>query len=492
MTTSPGAVAHRTPHQRGVAIAMTVVVLGATVAAVVMPPEAVMAVFAALILGAMLVQAHRDTALTIVVLLALMALIPASLALPELGSMGAPTTLVALAAGGLWLVTWVSPRSNVVTEVEGYRPIPILLAVWAASTTASYAVAALRAKDGLEASAADRGMVVMLASLGIALLIAETVPTRERLDSIIRVAVLAGTFIAAIGIIQFFIGWDYAAHVSIPGLKPTGSGLSITERSIFRRVAGTTLHPIEFGVVLCLIIPLGLHLAMHHSRRWFAPVAVMGLALPMSVSRTSFVGAAAAGLVLLSLWPRQTRRRALAVGFGYLVAVRLLVPGLLGTIRSLFTNATKDPSITSREQDYEFVGRFITENPLFGRGFFTFIPERYDYLDNQYMMTLVETGVIGLLALLTMIVGSMVVAHKVRARTDDPVDRDLAATFMAMLAVALSTAIAFDYLSFPSVRIMLFVAIGGVGALWRLVPDRSATQPGPSAAPEPATGTAVA
>ena len=53
---------------------------------------------------------------------------------------------VALAAGGLWLVTWVSPRSNVVTEVEGYRPIPILLAVWAASTTASYAVAALRAK----------------------------------------------------------------------------------------------------------------------------------------------------------------------------------------------------------------------------------------------------------------------------------------------------------------------------------------------------------
>lgn len=473
MTTQSDAVVLRTRHQHGVAIAIGVTVLSAIVAAIVMPTEAVMAVLAALILGAILVQAHRDTALTIVVLLTLMALIPASLALPELGSMGAPTTLVALAAGGLWFVTWISSRSRVVSELDGNPPIPILLAVWAASTTASYAVAALRAKDGLEASAADRGMVVMLASLGISLLIADTVPTRERLDSIIRVAVLAGTFIAAIGIIQFLIGWDYAAHLNIPGLKPTGSGLSITERSIFRRVAGTTLHPIEFGVVLCLIIPLGLHLAMHHSRRWFVAVAIMGFALPMSLSRTTFVGAAAAGVVLIMLWPRQTRRRAVAVGLGYLVTVRLLVPGLLGTIRSLFTNATKDPSISSREQDYEYVGRFITESPLLGRGFFTFIPERYDFLDNQYMMTLVETGVIGLLALLTMIVGSMVVAHKIRTRTDDPAERDLAAAFMAILAVALSTFVAFDYLSFPSVRIMLFVAIGGVGALWRLVPDRS-------------------
>ncbi|MCZ7627711.1 MAG: O-antigen ligase family protein [Microthrixaceae bacterium] len=439
-------------------------------ATALLPTEALLAAFGLLIVGAGLVRSHHDTTLMILLLLTVMAVVPAPLAIPELGSLGTPTTLIGLAAGGLWFVSWAWSRREAETLVEGHRPIPILLGIWLASVLASFAVASMRAKDGLEASAADRGVVTVLAAVGIALLIAETVPTRERLDAIIRVVVLAGSIVALVGILQFTTGVDLAADVRLPGFERVGGALSVTERSIFRRVAGTTLHPIEFGVVMCLCIPPALHLAMHHSRRWFLAVAVMGLALPMSVSRTAVPGVVAAAIVLVPAWPRKVRRRFLLGAAGYLVAVRLFIPGLLGTIRALFVDAPTDPSINSRESDYEFVSRFVGESPMLGRGFSTFIPTRYDFLDNQYLLSLVETGVVGLLALLTLIVGGMVTAASVRGRTDNEVDRDLAQALMASLAVVAATSAAYDYLSFPTTRVLMFVVLGCVGALWRLVP----------------------
>ena len=35
------------------------------------------------------------------------------------------------------------------------------------------------------------------------------------------------------------------------------------------------------------------------------------------------------------------------------------------------------------------------ERPLFGRGFGTFLPELYRYIDNTYLLGLVEFGIVG-------------------------------------------------------------------------------------------------
>lgn len=454
----------------GLSLLFVAMMIAAVAAAVLLPTEALLVVFGIMIVSAGLIRAHHDTTSLVLLLLTVMAIVPAPLVIPELGSLGAPTTLIGLAAGGLWFISWAWSRKDAETVVEGYRPIPILLGVWLASILASFAMTSMRAKDGLEASAADRGIITVLASVGVAVLIAETVPTRERLDAIVRFTVIACSIVALVGVLQFTIGLDLAANLSLPGFERVGGALSVGERSMFRRVAGTTLHPIEFGVVMCLGIPLALHLAMHHSRRWYLAVAVMGAALPMSVSRTAVLGVVAAGLVLVPGWPRKVRRRCLLGAAGYLVAVRLLIPGLLGTIRALFVDAPTDPSINSRESDYEYVSRFVAERPFLGRGFWTFIPSRFDFLDNQYMLSLVETGVVGLLALLVLLFGGMVTTGVVRQRTDNEVDRDLAQALMASLAVVAATSIAFDYLSFPTTRVLMFVVLGCVGALWRLVP----------------------
>ena len=87
-------------------------------------------------------------------------------------------------------------------------------------------------------------------------------------------------------------------------------------------------------------------------------------------------------------------------GFGGFASDTLMKLGLVGTIISLFTGLSSDPSIAGRTDDYAVVGKFISESPWFGRGFGTFLPKEYFILDNQYLGSIVETGYVGLGALL--------------------------------------------------------------------------------------------
>lgn len=425
------------------------------------------------------------------VFVATVAIVPATLTVPALGSMGAPQVLVSLAALGVWFVVWLAPGDGPDRE---FRPIPLLLAGFIVANLASFAAASLRPADFVERTAADRGVVMIAAAGGIALLTAETVRSRDRLQMVLSAAVLAGAFIASVGIVQFVTGSDPAAAINIPGLESLVEDQSfIGERSIFRRVSGTTTHAIEFSAALCIVLPIAIHLLMSEGRRWLVPTLLIGVALPMSVSRTAVVGLAAVVLVLIPSWPQELRRRAYIGGLLYLVSMRLMVPGLLGTIRSLFVDAGVDPSVESRRTDYEFVERFVSERPLFGRGFATFIPTRYDFLDNQYLLSLVETGAVGLAAYISLLVGGIVVARSIRRRASSQRDRDLAQALAASLAVVAATSFAFDFLSFGSARALMFLVLGCIGALWRIAtsdagptPVRPSSLPGrTSAEPDP-------
>ena len=79
----------------------------------------------------------------------------------------------------------------------------------------------------------------------------------------------------------------------------------------------------------------------------------------------------------------------------YLVLTRLLVDGLLGAIKNMFLNMSDDPSYQGRTMDYVLVGRMVGDAPWFGHGLGTFDPSVYFILDNQYLGTLIETGVRG-------------------------------------------------------------------------------------------------
>ena len=118
-----------------------------------------------------------------------------------------------------------------------------------------------------------------------------------------------------------------------------------------------------------------------------------------SMSRSAYICAVAGMFVLSMSW--DARQRFQALGFLAVVSTVLYVtvPGLLGAIRGLFSNAGQDPSIASRTGSYDIAGEFISGSPLVGKGFGTFLP-KYWILDNAYLGMTIEGGLLGLLSLL--------------------------------------------------------------------------------------------
>ena len=294
-----------------------------------------------------------------------------------------------------------------------------------------------------------------------------------------------GVVVAAVGMVQFFTGVDIGAKIRVPGFTYVSSDYSAA-RSGFNRIVSTTSHPIELSVTLVLLLPLALHLAAtsppERRRRWWASAAVIGAAAPMTVSRTAVVALFVCGLVLFPAWPPRLRLRmgiSLVIG---LVLLRIAVPGLLGTLRSFLLNPGQDPSLQSRQIGANYVSPFISARPWFGRGFETFLPTRYEFLDNQMLLSLVETGIVGLVALLAVLGVAAMLTRLVRAGSDRFDDRDLAQAFLACLLVGYATWFTYDALGFPTGRTLLFLVVGLTGAQWRIICAAREADPGTTAA----------
>lgn len=459
-----------------VVIAAVVVPFAVAVATALIGPLLTVVVLAGPVAFVALTRGNFDGVTVLTGLVLLLFFVPSRLVVGPLGSAGTPAAIVGLAAAWLWANGLIAPG---LALARGRQPVRLVVLAFAAAHLASYVAAFMRPLDFLEKNAADRGIITMASSVGIALIAADGIATRARLETLLRRIAFAGAGLAVIGIVQFTVGLDLAARIRVPGLTSQVSALTfIDQRSIFRRVAGTTQHAIEFSVVLAILFPLALHLALYaplgRRRRWWLAVALIAVALPMSVSRTAVVGMAAVALMLIPSWSRHRRRRAVLGIALYAVVMKLVVPGLLGTIKSLFLNAGVDPSVSSRQADYDYVGRFISERPVFGRGFSTFIPTRYDFLDNQFLLSLIETGIVGLVSLLALFLVGMGVARGARLISTDPKTRDLGQSLAASVMVAVVTCATFDFLSFPTGRILVFLLVGCSGALWRLERRREA------------------
>jgi O-antigen ligase len=196
----------------------------------------------------------------------------------------------------------------------------------------------------------------------------------------------------------------------------------------------------------------------------------------MSVARSGTLALFVAFLVMWLSWPKPLRARALFTAIVGTVGMRLLIPGLLGTIRALFTNIMYDPSTQGRTEDYGKVGTFIGERPFFGRGFLTFVPERYFVLDNQYLGLLIETGFVGLVAFVLFFAVGIRSAWRAKIG-GTPEVRSLGQAHVASLLALLISAGTFDVLAFTMVSGVVFLLVGTSGALWRLTePERDAAQ----------------
>jgi O-antigen ligase len=130
--------------------------------------------------------------------------------------------------------------------------------------------------------------------------------------------------------------------------------------------------------------------------------------------------------------------------------------------------------------------QFIERRPLLGRGFGTFLPE-YWILDNQYLLTLVEMGFVGLVAVLVLIGTALYCVGRACRLLPQGSDHDLAVALMASNIARAARLALFDKLSYPHSTGVFFLLLGLAGAYWRLarsgvrdmVPRAAGIVPGP-------------
>jgi O-antigen ligase len=172
-----------------------------------------------------------------------------------------------------------------------------------------------------------------------------------------------------------------------------------------------------------------------------------------SVSRAAILAVTSAGLVLLLGWPARRRLWTAAAGLGFLVVIQLVSPGLITTFLGLFQNAGQDSSIMYRTHDYDAARQVISQHLLLGRGLGTWYAPKHQVFDNQYVLTLIEIGVIGLLTFLGIFLMAIYAAVRVRylgrrlpqATETVVADRDLALSLAASLLIVFPTFATFDF-----------------------------------------------
>lgn len=392
----------------------------------------------------------------------------------------AVTPAVAGGLGLLWL--WTVARLVPGCRIDGaFQPVRLLglFVMW--TVVASWVASAARPISPVEDRQAAIGLAVMAATVGVMLFAADALTSRRAVRRVLQIVVVGCAINGLLALLQFNFAFDPFQYVSLPGLSvPGDSAIYIGERSIFRRVGGTTSHPIELAVLEASVLPIALYFAAVHglSRRarvfWWTNVLLIAAAILVALSRSGLLVVAVVIALMLPAWTWRQRAVAASVLVAGGAFVKVLVPGLGGTFIALFRDAVSDPSILHRTADYSAVWPYVTGSPMFGRGFRTFIPSTYDFLrvgypfvDNQYLLSLIETGAIGLLALLALVGGGVLVAG-LSARHAPPDDRRLAHALAVAIVGAAVGFVTFDAFGFQEIRMCTFLLIGCAGALWRL------------------------
>jgi O-antigen ligase len=223
-----------------------------------------------------------------------------------------------------------------------------------------------------------------------------------------------------------------------------------------------------------MLFPFAVYLAKRTGRKlWAAAAVLIVLGALATVSRTAIVMLV---VMAFSYWRfrRNDLKRLWPLVIPFVLAVHLALPGTLGTLRGAFFPKGGIVAEQSAGAGTYGSGRIADLGPglhdakqrlLLGQGFGTRLTDRSEakvnapILDDQWLGTLLETGLIGLLAWVWLF-GSFYRRMMRAARSDDTARAWLLAGLGAsILAFAVSLA-TYDTFSFIQVTIIAFFQIG--------------------------------
>jgi O-antigen ligase len=380
----------------------------------------------------------------------------------------------AMAVGFLAILLWGYGRSLPNSRVaRGPSATNRAVLAFVVVTLIGYGAVLLRPLAELDQRSADRNLAVLVGLCGLAVAITDGMRTSRQLNRMLAAIVCAAAAVSIIGFLQYFARFDVAQYLHLPGFTGTGEEGFIYSRAGFRRVAGTARHPIEYGIALAATLPLALHLSTYARTLAGRNASRVGLlliagAIPLSLSRSAVLCVVLVALLLLPTYTSSRRWSILGTLTLLLLVLPLFLPGLFGTIGELLTGQEGTGSLETRGNAVEIGMNLIGDKPWFGYGFAVDSPSPI-IIDNQYLVTALEQGFLGLIAFLVLMFTGIAAARRARRLTTDPAQRDLAQSLVAVIAAVALGGFGLNVLRFPITAGLLFVGIGSAGALLRIV-----------------------
>jgi O-antigen ligase len=411
-----------------------------------------------------------DGATILCVFVAVLMLIPARAVVRGLPLSLTPANIAALFA----LICWLCAQLTLTLGMaKGRTPVRTSLFVYMLANLMSYGYANYAALPADEVKLSDHAIVLVAANVAVALMMNDGVRGLLRLDRVLKCVVVCGTGVALIGCCQFVLKIDLTKYLALPGLRFTSDDGFVETRNSLARVAGTTGHPIEFGVLCAMLVPLAAHFAFQAKERrepalrWWLCCLIIAAGLMFSISRSAVLGIGAIAVVLFLGWPAKRRLYALITGAVFLGLIKLAVPSLLGALWDLFANFGRDTSISHRTYAQAVAAKQISLHPLFGHGPGTWYFPKHEVFDNEYILSTVTTGFVGVAAFGAIFLCAFYSALRARYLSKDPGTRDLALTLCACMVAPLLGAATFDLLGFATVTGITFLMAGACGSLLR-------------------------
>jgi O-antigen ligase len=273
-----------------------------------------------------------------------------------------------------------------------------------------------------------------------------------------------------------FFGWtQHFLPVSLPA--ELGNSDSIGRRSVI----GPTIHPLAPAMMMACTMPYAV-ISMYESRElrskllWGAAAGIMFAAALATQRKTSIVAPIATIAVLIAYRPRLLRQLIPGV-IGIFILAHLFTPGALGGVGTqlLPQNMFGVASTVDRQSDYAAIEPDVINRPVLGRGYETYDQKKYRILDNQFLTTIIGTGVIGILSYISIFVAIFLIAHRV-ARNGKPGRAGPAIAIAAATVAMLVGSGLLDILALPQLPYMICFFAGFAAVLSRELGAERAAQ----------------
>lgn len=312
--------------------------------------------------------------------------------------------------------------------------------------------------------------------------------TQHEIDIIAKLFVTAGTIVAILTVVESRTGFNAFNHLQ--GIVPLlhFDGLSWSDLHRYRlRAYGSAQHAIAMGAGLALLIPFAIYLAKRTGQaRWFLAFGILLAGTLATRSRTSVVMLGVLLLVYCILrWNELRRLWPLLIPL--LLAAQLALPGTAGSLEAAFfpqggliaqQQAGAGGYGSGRLADLGPGLHEWWQHPIFGEGFGTRVTDRPGQnaliLDNQWLGTLLETGVIGVVAWIWLF-GRFIRKLGREAKRDQTALGWLFTGLAAAIAAYAASMFFYDAFSFIQEVFILFIllGIGSAATGWSSSPKRS-------------------